>query len=96
MDKRIILILAIIVLVFIAIGFIFGNHKWVGSVIAAFGDENDSYSYTTAMCNVSKQCQDYEVSCEGGEVVEMVPVTGAVVQHAHDWTDPREGHELCE
>ena len=97
MDKKIILILAIIVLVFIGVTFIFGNHKWVGNVIAAFDDEDiDSYSYTTAMCNESNFCQDYEVSCQGDKIIDVNPIVGAVIQQPDDWVDSREDKGLCE
>ena len=49
----------------------------------------NQYVYTKAICNDNNFCQDYEISCSNGEVVEMTPVTGASIQHNSDWQDPR-------
>ena len=56
------------------------------------------YTYTKAICNESKFCQDYEISCAGEELIEIKPLTGAAVQQSDEWEDPRtqeQINELC-
>jgi hypothetical protein len=48
-----------------------------------------TYTYTKAFCDTSNTCQDYEVRCEDGEVVSVVPVTGASIDLEKNWLDPR-------
>ena len=48
-----------------------------------------SYSYTKAICDDKNYCQDYEIICEGEILIEKNPITGAVIQHLPEWTDPR-------
>lgn len=52
------------------------------------------YSFTKAICNDTNFCQDYEVSCNGQELVSMQPLTGAAVQYPLDWNDPRTDEEI--
>ena len=47
-------------------------------------------SHTKAICNEQNLCQDYEIFCENKDVIYMLPITGAVVQFAEDWQDPRD------
>lgn len=47
------------------------------------------YSYTKAICDENNFCQDYEVACLNGEVQNIQPISGAVIQHTSDWEDPR-------
>ena len=49
-----------------------------------------THSHTKAICNEQNLCQDYEIFCENNEIVKMSPITGAVVQFAEDWQDPRD------
>ena len=56
----------------------------------------DNYSYTKAICD-GNSCVDYEIACNGSELVDMKPVTGAVVLPS-DWEDPRDEemkNKLC-
>lgn len=50
---------------------------------------DDSPHYTKAICDQSKFCQDYKIYCEDGELVRMVAIEGAMLQHFDDWVDPR-------
>ena len=49
----------------------------------------DYYTYTKAICNESNYCQDYEIVCEGNEIIKTNPITGASVQNPENWQDPR-------
>ena len=49
----------------------------------------DYHSYTKAVCNETKYCEDYEITCQGGEIVSFTP-TGAAVQFSYGWEDPRD------
>lgn len=57
--------------------------------------EENHYIYTTALCNESNFCQDYEIECKGKKLISSKPITGAVIQHDENWTDPRNITELC-
>ncbi len=54
----------------------------------------DEYSYTKAICE-GTFCQDYEVICLGGELVEMIPFENAWVVHEDGWVDFRVDVGLC-
>jgi hypothetical protein len=45
-------------------------------------------SLTKAICDQNNYCEDYEISCNGQEVVKMTP-TGATIQFSESWEDPR-------
>lgn len=65
-----------------------------GSVTCESGCE---YSYTTAVCNNTNYCQDYEVVCKGNNLVRMEPIVGAVIQQNDEWQDPRSDFsKFCE
>ncbi len=48
-----------------------------------------THSHTKAICNEQNLCQDYEIFCENKDIIYIIPITGAVVQFAEDWEDPR-------
>jgi len=50
---------------------------------------SDKYNYTKAICNENNFCQDYIITCEGNELVDISPITGATIQHSPNWIDPR-------
>lgn len=52
------------------------------------------YSFTKAICNDTNFCQDYEIICNGQDLVSMEPLTGAVVQYPDSWNDPRTSEEI--
>lgn len=54
------------------------------------------YTHTKAVCNETNFCQDYEIACNGTEVISTKPITGAVIQHDESWKDPRDNLKLCE
>lgn len=82
-KKQLILILAIILLLILAGIFLFFSENFTGKTIAT-----DRYSYTKAICNETNYCEDYEITCENNEIMELVP-TGFAVQQREDWNDPR-------
>jgi hypothetical protein len=49
---------------------------------------NYNHSWTKAICNET-QCQDYLIFCNGNELVNQTPITGAVINLPKDWEDPR-------
>ncbi len=49
-----------------------------------------THSHTKAICDEQNLCQDYEIFCENKDVIYIIPITGAVVQFAEDWQDPRD------
>jgi hypothetical protein len=56
----------------------------------------NNYSYTRAMCNATNYCQDYEVNCSNGDILNIKPISQASVQHSLSWKDPRETpQDLC-
>jgi hypothetical protein len=83
--------LGIIALIIIGIfGFLFfvlSNIQITGNIV------KDSYTYTKAVCNNTNNCEDYEVICEGDEMIGFIP-TGAVVQFSDEWKDPRSKEEI--
>ena len=86
---RIIISLLLLVILLVGVFFIFSI---TGNVIS---EERDfDYTWTTAICD-GNECQDFEVKCLGGDVVEMNPVSGLVV-FGEDFEDIREDRELCE
>lgn len=86
-------IIAVVILLLILAGAVlylyFNAQDITGEVVL------DSYSYTTAICNETNYCQDYEIVCRNSELVDKNPITGAAVQHSSNWKDPREEKPLC-
>tara|TARA_Y100000310_G_scaffold335438_1_gene417514 strand:+ start:226 stop:480 length:255 start_codon:yes stop_codon:yes gene_type:complete len=56
-------------------------------------EDINSYSYTKAVCNNSNYCEDYEIACEGNNLVSFTP-TGAAIQLDNDWKDPRDKESI--
>ena len=70
----------------------FGNISLTGETIV-----ND-YTFTKAVCDENNFCQDYEIRCNGEQVVSQTHIKGASVQYPKDWKDPRtkeERERLC-
>ncbi len=64
--------------------FFVGNFTETGKII-----KTEQYTYTKAICNESNFCQDYLITCDNKNITKKIPITGAITQHADDWTDPR-------
>lgn len=50
--------------------------------------KSDIYSYSTAICDEDKLCEDYYVECEGNTMKKLTP-TGFTIQQDRDWVDSR-------
>ena len=48
------------------------------------------YTHTKAICDEKNYCQDYEIECQGKQVIRMSPITGAFFQQSSEWQDPRD------
>jgi len=49
----------------------------------------DNKHYTTAICNDTNYCRDYEIVCVNKTIVSITPITGGV-QYPLDWNDSRD------
>jgi len=89
MKNKVILIAVLALILVTTISFLYSyiNTNITGEVIS---EKNYYYTYTKAICDENKYCQDYEIVCNGEEVIETNPITGAVVQQRADWEDPRD------
>jgi len=83
--KIILLIIALILLIcllsFNISGFYFNNSN-------SSLEYDYNHSWTKAICNET-QCQDYEIYCNGSDLVKQIPITGAVISVPKGWEDPR-------
>jgi hypothetical protein len=50
-------------------------------------------SFTKAICDENKFCQDYQIYCENNLIKQKTPITGASIQFQEDWKDPRTEEE---
>ena len=78
----IILVLLLIVLAFF-VGLFISKISFTGNVV-----QDNSYSWTKALCNSDNECMDVEITCNNGQVSSIVPISKLVV-HSDDWKDPR-------
>jgi hypothetical protein len=49
----------------------------------------NNYSWTKAICNET-HCQDYEIMCDGKNIISKTPITGAIIYLSNNWEDPRD------
>ena len=84
--------IAIIIIILLAIASIATYTTLTGQIVS------DKYNYTKAICNENNFCQDYIITCEGNSLVDLSPITGATIQHAPNWSDPRgeQTNNYCE
>lgn len=52
------------------------------------------HSFTKAICNETKFCQDNLIECENKQIKSTSPITGAFVQFDKNWQDPRTQKEI--
>ena len=93
MNKLIIFVLVFLLLILTIFLFYTSSNTNITGNIAI-----DYHTLTKAQCNETNFCQDYEIFCNGKNVVRKTPITGAVIQQPSDWTDQRtesEINELC-
>jgi len=86
--KKVIIISLLIALV-ITIFSILSGFNITGDIT-----KSDLYSYSTAICNENKLCEDYYVECEGNTMKKLTP-TGFTIQQNRDWEDTRKKTEFC-
>jgi|TARA_Y100000034_G_scaffold35512_2_gene43534 hypothetical protein len=91
MKKQKVIFYLTMLLIFLILSFslTFYYFSLTGKVI----ENINSYSYTKAVCNNSNYCEDYEVSCEGNNLVSFTP-TGAAIQLDNNWKDPRDKESI--
>ncbi len=92
LTKLILLSLALIILLGILFFSLFQNII-TGKITEEY-DKNYNYTYTKAICNETNFCQDYEIVCDNTTVVDIKPITGAIIQHSSDWKDPRDKERI--
>lgn len=84
------LVILSIVLIF-SLGMFVDDFVLTGDVVR----ESDSdYSWTSAICDEENNCLDVLISCSGGKVVDLKPITG-LIDHPEGWIDPRDVKEFC-
>ncbi len=79
--------LLVFLLVLLLSGIVFLSFSFTGTI------EEDWYEHTKAICS-GNSCQDFLISCNGNEFVEMSPISGKVV-FGDSWEDKREDSGLC-
>jgi hypothetical protein len=93
--KSFFIAIAFLMIVMIAIGYFIDNKIENPKIdnltgeLASLSMNPGSDIRTIAICNESNFCQDYKITCSGGELIEKVPIQDATVQHPQDWIDPR-------
>ena len=87
--RKFIILITVLVILAGAVLFAFSASEKQGITGEAIKN-TDYYSYTKAICDENKYCQDYEIVCNGNEIIESKPITGAAVQQMPDWEDPRD------
>ncbi|MFH1787583.1 MAG: hypothetical protein ABH811_02225 [archaeon] len=60
----------------------------------AINKVQNRYTYTTTLCNVSNYCENYEITCEGNQIILKKP-TGFIIQQSPRWEDLEINKELC-
>jgi|TARA_B100000315_G_C14532033_1_gene566656 hypothetical protein len=90
-KKQKVIFYFIILLVFFILLFfvIFYYSNLTGKIV----EDISPYTFTKAVCNNSNYCEDYEVTCEGNNLVSFTP-TGAAIQLDKDWKDPRNDESI--
>ena len=86
--------LIILTISVIILGFTNFSNQFTGKTM----EKLDSYTFTKAICNGTKFCQDYEVKCKGNKTISVSPIAGAAVQYYEYWEDPRDKetiNKLC-
>ncbi len=90
--KKILLILAVLIALFLIIFFL-ARSNITGGVITGGTIKATTYSITKAVCDDTNYCEDYEIQCNGEEIVSMAP-TGFAIQNSDSWTDPRTPEQI--
>ena len=89
MNKKIVLVVVLIILAFLA-GLFLDRFVLTGQAV-----QGESYTWTTAICNSRNECIDVLVECENGNVVSIEPVSD-LKKFTDEWEDIRgEAGDLC-
>ncbi len=85
MKKAVILALILTILAAaIFLLFINFSQNITGAVI-----EEQTHSWTKAICDENNYCEDYEITCNKNISTKITP-TGYGIQHEENWEDPRD------
>jgi hypothetical protein len=94
MRKISLLIIALIIFLVVLLSIVFVNAQQIFLKNLNASEKNEKFEkeydfmWTKALCNDSF-CQDYEIYCKRGKVVNQVPITGAILFIDENWEDPR-------
>jgi len=83
MRKLVLVVLIFLILTLVFIVIINYKNNLTGNIILS-----DKHHYTTAICNETNYCADYEITCENNTIINKT-FTGAAVQYPESWQDPR-------
>jgi len=85
--EKIRLLLSILIIILVAIGGVLGFKIIEQTITGATIQNVNNYSYTKAICD-KNSCIDYQITCKNGELLDMKPLTEAVILPSN-WQDPR-------
>jgi len=93
MKKSIIITILVGLLIVIGIFISANNLLFTGRIIGG----QDFHLSTIAICNKTNYCEDYEIECDGKELIKAT-AKGDPLQKENDWKDPRgeQKENLCE
>ena len=91
-DKPITFLIILVVILSIILGLLFINNSITGQAIKE--NLSNNYSFTKAICDDEKYCQDHIINCNGNQVISITPITEAVVQFPQNWQDPRNQEDI--
>lgn len=91
MEKKVVLLIALVFVVGLVVGLLLDRFVFTGEVVSVGRD----YSYTTAICGADNECVDVLVDCSHGGVVGLEPVSD-LIDFGEDWEDFRDSSaEFC-
>lgn len=94
-KNRLILLLSANLIILVAILLFNISSGLTGKTIES-SNANIIYSYTKAICDSNNVCKDYEITCNGKNLVNMTDAKGYAVKFSENWEDPRnQTGELC-
>lgn len=88
MKKITLLLISLLILLAVLLTIVFVNAQQI--ISQKMDSEKREYDmmWTKAICNDS-YCQDYEIYCKNDELIDLKPITGAILVIDDDWRDPR-------
>ena len=91
--KKIIIMMVLLFFILLSISI---EKEIFSKLLVKNANKDFDYSWTKAICEKNK-CQDYEIKCLKGEILEMKPITSLIIFN-EDWMDVRKQKEkdkLC-